>query len=192
MLAGTEFDLQIGETPVNFTGSPRTAMTVNGGIPGPLLRWREGDTVTLRVRNKLRESTSIHWHGILLPANMDGVPGLSFEGIAPDGMYVYTFKVRQNGTYWYHSHSGFQEQAGVYGPLIIDAREPEPFAYDREYVVMLSDWTDEDPARLMRTLKKSPTTTTSTSAPSATFSGMSGRRAGRPRSRTGRCGPRCG
>lgn len=154
MLAGTEFDLQIGETPVNFTGSPRTAMTVNGGIPGPLLRWREGDTVTLRVRNKLRESTSIHWHGILLPANMDGVPGLSFEGIAPDGMYVYTFKVRQNGTYWYHSHSGFQEQAGVYGPLIIDAREPEPFAYDREYVVMLSDWTDEDPARLMRTLKK--------------------------------------
>ena len=154
VLTGTEFDLQIGETPVNFTGSARTAMTVNGGIPGPLLRWREGDTVTLRVRNKLKASTSIHWHGILLPANMDGVPGLSFEGIAPDGMYVYTFKVRQNGTYWYHSHSGFQEQSGVYGPLIIDAREPEPFAYEREYVVMLSDWTDEDPARLMRTLKK--------------------------------------
>ncbi|WP_132980354.1 copper resistance system multicopper oxidase [Pigmentiphaga sp. D-2] len=154
VLTGTEFDLQIGQTPVNFTGSPRTAMTVNGGIPGPLLRWREGDTVTLRVRNKLKESTSIHWHGILLPANMDGVPGMSFEGIAPDGMYVYTFKVRQNGTYWYHSHSGFQEQSGIYGPLIIDAREPEPFAYDREYVVMLSDWTDEDPARIMRTLKK--------------------------------------
>jgi len=154
VLTGTEFDLQIGETPVNFTGSARTAMTVNGGIPGPLLRWREGDTVTLRVRNKLKEATSIRWHGILLPANMDGVPGLSFEGIAPDGMYVYTFKVRQNGTYWYHSHSGFQEQSGVYGPLIIDAREPEPFAYEREYVVMLSDWTDEDPARLMRTLKK--------------------------------------
>ncbi|OVZ62745.1 copper oxidase [Pigmentiphaga sp. NML030171] len=154
VLTGTEFDLQIGQTPVNFTSSPRTAMTVNGGIPGPLLRWREGDTVTLRVRNKLKESTSIHWHGILLPANMDGVPGMSFEGIAPDGMYVYTFKVRQNGTYWYHSHSGFQEQSGVYGPLIIDAREPEPFAYDREYVVMLSDWTDEDPARIMRTLKK--------------------------------------
>ncbi|WP_338618688.1 copper resistance system multicopper oxidase [Pigmentiphaga sp. CHJ604] len=154
VLTGTEFDLQIGQTPVNFTGSPRTAMTVNGGIPGPLLRWREGDTVTLRVRNKLKESTSIHWHGILLPANMDGVPGMSFEGIAPDGMYVYTFKVRQNGTYWYHSHSGFQEQSGIYGPLIIDAREPEPFAYDREYVVMLSDWTDEDPARIMRSLKK--------------------------------------
>jgi len=154
VLAGAEFDLVIGETPVNFTGNARTAMTVNGGIPGPLLRWKEGDTVTLRVRNKLRDATSIHWHGILLPANMDGVPGLSFHGIAPDGMYVYTFKVRQSGTYWYHSHSGFQEQSGVYGPLIIDPEDPEPFTYDRDYVVMLSDWTDEDPMRIMRKLKK--------------------------------------
>ncbi|WP_032610542.1 copper resistance system multicopper oxidase [Pseudomonas syringae] len=153
-LSGTEFDLFIGETPVNITGSPRTAMTVNGGLPGPLLRWREGDTVTLRVKNRLKDTTSIHWHGILLPANMDGVPGLSFDGIAPDGLYVYRFKVRQNGTYWYHSHSGFQEQAGVYGPLIIDAKEPEPFSYDREHVVMLTDWTDEDPTRLMKKLKK--------------------------------------
>jgi CopA family copper-resistance protein len=152
--SGTDFDLLIGEAAVNFTGKPRTAMTVNGGIPGPLLRWREGDTVTLRVRNKLRDTSSIHWHGILLPANMDGVPGLSFHGIAPDGMYVYTFKVRQNGTYWYHSHSGFQEQSGVYGPLVIDAKDPEPFSYDREHVVMLSDWTDEDPAGLVRKLKK--------------------------------------
>ncbi|MCQ9469547.1 copper resistance system multicopper oxidase [Pseudomonas alliivorans] len=153
-LSGTEFDLFIGETPVNLTGSPRTAMTVNGGLPGPLLRWREGDTVTLRVKNRLKDSTSIHWHGIILPANMDGVPGLSFDGIAPDGMYVYRFKVRQNGTYWYHSHSGFQEQSGVYGPLIIDAREPEPFSYEREHVIMLTDWTDEDPTRLMKKLKK--------------------------------------
>ncbi|MEE4714603.1 copper resistance system multicopper oxidase [Pseudomonas alliivorans] len=153
-LSGTEFDLFIGETPVNLTGSPRTAMTVNGGLPGPLLRWREGDTVTLRVKNRLKDVTSIHWHGIILPANMDGVPGLSFDGIAPDGMYVYRFKVRQNGTYWYHSHSGFQEQSGVYGPLIIDAREPEPFSYEREHVVMLTDWTDEDPTRLMKKLKK--------------------------------------
>lgn len=153
-LSGTEFDLFIGETPVNLTGSPRTAMTVNGGLPGPLLRWREGDTVTLRVKNRLKDITSIHWHGIILPANMDGVPGLSFDGIAPDGMYVYRFKVRQNGTYWYHSHSGFQEQSGVYGPLIIDAREPEPFSYEREHVVMLTDWTDEDPTRLMKKLKK--------------------------------------
>jgi CopA family copper-resistance protein len=154
VLAGTDFDLFIGETPVNITGNPRTAMTINGGIPGPLLRWREGDTVTLRVKNKLKDSTSIHWHGILLPANMDGVPGLSFHGIEPDGMYVYQFKVRQNGTYWYHSHSGFQEQSGVYGPLVIDAKEPEPFQYDRDYVVMLTDWTDEDAVGLMKTLKK--------------------------------------
>ena len=154
VLAGTDFDLLIGETAVNITGNPRTAMTINGGIPGPLLRWREGDTVTLRVRNKLKDDTSIHWHGILLPANMDGVPGLSFHGIEPGGMYVYQFKVRQNGTYWYHSHSGLQEQSGVYGPLVIDAKEPEPFEYDRDYVVMLTDWSDEDAAGLMKTLKK--------------------------------------
>ncbi|RMS06849.1 Copper resistance protein A, partial [Pseudomonas coronafaciens pv. garcae] len=153
-LSGTEFDLTIGETPVNITGKARTALTINGGIPGPLLRWREGDTVTLRVKNRLDESTSIHWHGIILPANMDGVPGLSFDGIAPDGLYVYRFKVKQNGTYWYHSHSGFQEQSGVYGPLVIDAKEPEPFSYEREHVVMLSDWTDEDPAQVMKKLKK--------------------------------------
>ncbi|MNK87022.1 Copper resistance protein A precursor [compost metagenome] len=154
VLTGSDFELFIGETPVNFTGNPRTAMTINGSLPGPLLRWREGDTVTLRVKNALKDSTSIHWHGILLPANMDGVPGLSFKGIEPGGQYVYQFKVRQNGTYWYHSHSGLQEQAGVYGPLVIDAREPEPFQYDRDYVVMLTDWTDEDPASLMKTLKK--------------------------------------
>ena len=154
VLAGTEFDLFIGETPINITGNPRNAMTINGGIPGPLLRWREGDTVTLRVKNRLKENTSIHWHGILLPANMDGVPGLSFHGIEPGGMYVYTFQLRQNGTYWYHSHSGLQEQSGVYGPLVIDAKEPEPFQYDRDYVVMVTDWTDEDPASLMNTLKK--------------------------------------
>lgn len=153
-LSGTDFELFIGETPVNFTGQPRTALTINGSLPGPLLRWREGDTVTLRVRNRLNTDTSIHWHGILLPANMDGVPGLSFKGIEPGGVYVYQFKVRQHGTYWYHSHSGLQEQAGVYGPLVIDAREPEPFDYDRDYVVMLSDWSDEDPASLMKTLKK--------------------------------------
>ena len=154
VLSGTEFDLFIGESPVNFTGSLRTAQTINGGIPGPLLRWREGDTVTLRVRNRLQDSTSIHWHGILLPANMDGVPGLSFKGIEPGGLYVYQFKVRQNGTYWYHSHSGFQEQSGVYGPLVIDAKEPEPFQYERDYVVMLTDWTDEDPGAVLRKLKK--------------------------------------
>ncbi|MDL2199305.1 copper resistance system multicopper oxidase [Halopseudomonas aestusnigri] len=154
VLTGNEFDLFIGETPVNITGAARTAMTINGSLPGPILRWREGDTVTLRVRNRLKEDTSIHWHGIILPANMDGVPGLSFHGIAPDGMYEYKFKVNQNGTYWYHSHSGLQEQVGVYGALVIDAKEPEPFSYDRDYVVLLSDWTDENPKRVLAKLKK--------------------------------------
>lgn len=154
VLAGTQFDLTIDELPVNFTGKARTALAVNGSLPAPLLRWREGDTVTLRVRNRLKEDTSIHWHGILLPANMDGVPGFSFAGIAPDGMYEYKFKVKQSGTYWYHSHSGFQEQLGVYGPLVIDPLEPEPFQYERDYVVMLSDWTDENPARVQAKLKK--------------------------------------
>ncbi|MCW8160496.1 copper resistance system multicopper oxidase [Stutzerimonas stutzeri] len=154
VLSGTEFDLTIDSISVDFTGKRRTAMAINGSIPGPLLRWREGDTVTLRVRNRLPHDTSIHWHGILLPANMDGVPGFSFAGIAPDGMYEYRFKVKQSGTYWYHSHSAFQEQLGVYGPLIIDPLEPEPFAYDRDYVVFLSDWTDESPARVLAKLKK--------------------------------------
>ncbi|MBK3476287.1 copper resistance system multicopper oxidase [Pseudomonas sp. MF6751] len=154
VLAGSEFDLFIDQTPVNLTGRARTALTVNGSLPGPLLRWREGDTVTLRVKNRLDEPTSIHWHGILLPSTMDGVPGLSFKGIEPGGLYVYQFKVKQHGTYWYHSHSGLQEQQGVYGPLVIDPKEPEPYTYQRDYVVMLSDWTDEDPVALMKTLKK--------------------------------------
>ncbi len=154
VLTGNDFDLFIGEIPVNITGAARTAMTINGSLPGPILRWREGDTVTLRVRNRLHEDTSIHWHGLILPANMDGVPGLSFHGIAPDGMYEYKFDVNQNGTYWYHSHSGLQEQAGVYGALVIDAKDPEPFSYDRDYVVLLSDWTDENPDRVLAKLKK--------------------------------------
>ena len=160
VLSGTEFDLTIGETPMNFTGATRPAITVNGSIPAPLLRWREGTTVNLRVRNALPPGSihghqaSIHWHGILLPANMDGVPGLSFDGIDRGETYQYRFNVVQGGTYWYHSHSGFQEQAGLYGPLVIEPLEPEPFAYDRDYVVMLSDWTDLDPKRLFARLKK--------------------------------------
>ncbi len=153
-IASSDFDLQIGETPINITGSPRVAVTVNGSLPAPTLRWKEGDTVTLRVANTLDEDASIHWHGILLPANMDGVPGLSFHGIRPRETYTYRFKVRQGGTYWYHSHSGFQEQRGLYGPLIIDPQQPEPFQYDREHVVMLTDWTDERPERVFAKLKK--------------------------------------
>lgn len=159
-LSGTEFDLDIGESLVNFTGRVRPAVTVNGSLPAPILRWREGTTVNLRVRNVLPpgsvhgHETSIHWHGILLPANMDGVPGLSFSGIHRGETYHYRFDVRQGGTYWYHSHSGFQEQAGLYGALIVDPIEPEPFAYQRDYVVLLSDWTDLDPAQLFERLKK--------------------------------------
>ena len=153
-LSGTEFDLRIGDTPMNVTGNPRTAITVNGSIPAPTLHWKEGDTVTCRVANTLAEDASIHWHGILLPANMDGVPGLSFHGIRSGEAYVYRFKIRQGGTYWYHSHSGFQEQRGLYGALVIHPREPEPFTYDREHVVMLSDWTDESPERVFAKLKK--------------------------------------
>jgi CopA family copper-resistance protein len=153
-LAGSEFDLTISAEPVNFTGRPGMATVVNGSLPAPALRWREGDTVTLRVRNELAEATSIHWHGILLPANMDGVPGLSFHGIEPGDSYTYRFRVRQSGTYWYHAHSAFQEQTGLYGPLIIEPKEPAPFTYDREHVVMLSDWTDRDPHDVYLLLKK--------------------------------------
>ncbi|MBY0493867.1 MAG: copper resistance system multicopper oxidase [Cyanobacteria bacterium] len=157
-LSGTEFDLRIGETLMNFTGRTRTALTVNGSIPAPTLRWREGDTVTLRVTNAFkntREDTSIHWHGILLPANMDGVPGISFPGIHPGETFTYKFQVRQGGTYWYHSHSGFQEQRGVYGAIVIEPRQPSPVQFDREHVVVLSDWTDRDPGpQLFAKLKK--------------------------------------
>ena len=154
VLRGTEFDLEIAALPVSFLGVDRVATAINGTVPGPQLRWREGDTVTLRVTNRLPVSTSIHWHGILLPADMDGVPGLSFDGIAPGQTFVYRFPVRQYGTYWYHSHSGFQEQTGVYGSLVIERRDGPRFAADREYVVMLSDWSVEDPERVFAKLKK--------------------------------------
>ena len=153
VLQGTEFDLVIAETPVNFTGRPRMATTINGSIPGPVLRWREGDTVTLRVTNRLAEETSIHWHGILLPFDMDGVPGISFKGIPPGETFTYRFKVAQTGTYWYHSHSGMQEQTGMYGAIVIEAAEGETIRADRDYVIQLSDWTDEDPMRVMHKLK---------------------------------------
>lgn len=153
-LSGSDFDLTIGSMPVNFTGAARNAVAVNGCLPAPLLRWREGDTVTLRVRNTLHERSSIHWHGIILPADMDGVPGLSYRGIEPGATYAYRFTVNQSGTYWYHSHSRFQEQVGLYGPIVIEPRGGERFPADREHVVMLSDWTDTDPERIYATLKK--------------------------------------
>lgn len=153
VLSGTQFDLEIGELPVNFTGSKRIATVVNGQLPAPLLRWREGDLVTIRVTNKLAEPTSIHWHGFILPADMDGVPGISFHGIAPGTTFTYRFRVNQAGTYWYHSHSRFQEQVGLYGPIVVEPRGAQRHRADREHVLLLSDWTDRDPEDIYRTLK---------------------------------------
>jgi CopA family copper-resistance protein len=154
VLSGTDFHLEVAESPVNYTGLVRPATTVNGSVPGPILRWKEGTTVALRVTNRLRVPTSIHWHGIVLPFQMDGVPGIAFDGIAPGETFVYRFEVRQSGTYWYHSHSRFQEQTGLFGPLIIEPAGPERYPTDRDYVVMLNDWTDEDPERIYAKLKK--------------------------------------
>jgi CopA family copper-resistance protein len=154
LLQGSEFNLEVSSREVNFTGATRPATVVNGGIPGPLLSWRQGDTVTVRVSNRLSRPTSIHWHGVLVPAGMDGVPGISFPGIPPGATFVYRFQVRQSGTYWYHSHSRFQEQVGLYGPIIIEPRDGEPHRSDREHVLLLSDWTDVDPEHIYRTLKR--------------------------------------
>jgi CopA family copper-resistance protein len=153
-LRGNKFQLNIGSQTVNFTGTPSLATTVNGSLPAPILRWREGDVVTLNVTNRLAVTSSIHWHGIILPNAMDGVPGMTFDGIKPGETFTYRFKVQQSGTYWYHSHSGFQEQTGLYGAIVIDPKTAEPFTYDRDYVVMLSDWTDENPHTVYAKLKK--------------------------------------
>ncbi|MCZ0866799.1 copper resistance system multicopper oxidase [Dasania sp. GY-19] len=153
VLSGRVIDLVVAETPVNFTGVIRIATTINGSIPAPTLRLREGDEVTIRVTNRLPVATSIHWHGIILPYQMDGVPGISFKGIAPGETFTYQFKLQQSGTYWYHSHSGFQEMSGMYGALIIEPRNGERIKADRDLVVQLSDWTDEDPMHVFSKLK---------------------------------------
>ncbi|QGT77717.1 copper resistance system multicopper oxidase [Guyparkeria halophila] len=147
------FNLVIDRTPMKIDGKPANPITVNGTVPGPAIRMREGRNVRIRVQNKLDEWTSIHWHGILLPFQMDGVPGVTFEGIPPKDTFEYYYPLKQAGTYWYHSHSGLQEQLGHYGPLIVEPAEPEPFDYDRDYVIMLSDWTFEDPHDVFRNLK---------------------------------------
>lgn len=151
-LRGTEFDLEIAELPVNFTGKRRVATAVNGAVPAPVLRLLEGDTVTLRVRNSLKEMSSIHWHGIILPAEMDGVPGISFAGIAPGETFTYRFELRQSGTYWYHAHT-LAEQTGFYGAIVVEPRGPVA-APDRDYTVILSDWSDEPPLQIFTNLKK--------------------------------------
>lgn len=154
VLSGKHFELTIEETLVNFTGKPRLATTINGSIPGPTLRWKEGEVVTIKVKNRLPTSTSIHWHGIILPYQMDGVPGISFDGIGAGQEFTYTFKVQQSGTYWYHSHSGFQEQTGMYGAIIIDPADESDYKVDKDYIIQLSDWTDDDPMDVFAKLKK--------------------------------------
>jgi len=153
-LSGTQFDLTVGARPINITGRSRMATAVNASVPAPTLRLREGATATFNVTNRLDEPTSIHWHGFRLPNAMDGVPGLTFRGIMPGETFTYRFPIVQSGTYWYHSHSGMQEQTGMYGAVIMEPREREPYAYDRDYVVMLSDWTDEDPMTVISNLKQ--------------------------------------
>jgi CopA family copper-resistance protein len=153
VLSGTEFALEIGAVPLTINGRQATATGVNGQVPAPILRWREGDTLTLAVTNRLSEPSSIHWHGVRTPSPMDGVPGLSFRGIAPGETFVYRFPVHQSGTYWYHSHSMFQEQTGLYGAIVIEPRGGYARAFDRDYVVLLSDWSFEVPETIVSNLK---------------------------------------
>ncbi|HEY8518935.1 MAG TPA: copper resistance system multicopper oxidase [Gammaproteobacteria bacterium] len=154
-LSGERIELIIGRAPFVLNGRTGQAVVVNGTIPGPLIRLREGQTARIAVTNALPdEDTSIHWHGVLVPFQMDGVPGVSFPGIRPGETFEYTFPVRHAGTFWYHSHSGLQEQLGHYGPLILDPAGPDPVRYDREHVIVLSDWTFMHPHRLVTKLKK--------------------------------------
>ena len=150
-------NLNIQETNLTINGQDAKAITVNNNIPGSLIRLKEGQKATIEVTNNLDTDTSIHWHGIILPPNMDGVPGISFAGIKPTETFTYTFDINQSGTYWYHSHSGLQEQQGHFGALIIDPIEPESFEYDQDYVILLSDWTFENPRDVLANLKKMPT-----------------------------------
>ncbi|MEQ8331340.1 MAG: copper resistance system multicopper oxidase [Longimicrobiales bacterium] len=158
VLSGSDgpIDLVIDRTSVRIDGRSATGTTINGTLPGPILRFREGDDAILRVTNRLDEDTSIHWHGIILPNAMDGVPKVNFPGIRPGETFEYRYPIRQSGTYWFHSHSGLQEQLGHYGAMVIDPAGTDPVTADRDYVVVLSDWTFEDPHRLMARLKKMP------------------------------------
>jgi CopA family copper-resistance protein len=148
-------DLFVEHTTTTIAGQPTTsAITVNGSIPGPTLHMREGQNVVIRVHNRLTDQdTSIHWHGLILPTSMDGVPGVSFPGIKPGESFTYRYRAQQSGTYWYHSHSGLQEQLGHYGAIIIEPATAEPLSYDREYPLVLSDWTFESPYRVLEKLK---------------------------------------
>jgi len=153
-LSGPNIDLRIGHSSLNVDGRAGHVVTINGTVPGPLLRFKEGQNVRLSVTNDLDEDTSIHWHGILVPFQMDGVPGVSFPGIKPGQTFVYEFPIKQSGTYWYHSHSGLQEAEGHYGPIVIDPAEPDPVAYDREHVIVLSDFSFMHPHTIFARMKQ--------------------------------------
>ncbi len=153
-VSGAVIDLAVGEGPRIVQGRKGHGIAVNGSVPGPLVRLNEGQNVRLNVTNHLAEDTSIHWHGLLLPFQMDGVPGISFPGIKPGQTFSYEFPIRQSGTYWYHSHSGLQEQQGHYGPLIIDPAGAEPHEYDREFILLLSEFTPLHPHTIMERLRK--------------------------------------
>ena len=155
-VSGDDITLTIGHAMRRIDGRAAHAIGINGTSPAPLVRLREGQKARITVVNTLDELSSIHWHGLLLPFQMDGVPGISFPGIAPRSSFTYEFPVIQSGTYWYHSHSGLQEQEGLYGPIVIDPREADPAAFDREHVIVLSDHSFRHPHVLFDRLKKEP------------------------------------
>ncbi|MFC3444404.1 copper resistance system multicopper oxidase [Sphingobium rhizovicinum] len=153
VLTGNSISLQIAESHFSTGGRSGHAVTVNGTLPAPLLRLREGETVRIAVTNRLKEQTSIHWHGLLVPFQMDGVPGISFPGIGPGETFIYEFPLTHAGTFWYHSHSGMQEAEGLFGPIVIDPSGPDTIDCDREHVLVLSDWSPIHPHEQMRRLK---------------------------------------
>ena len=154
ILTGNEFDLYVSKKPVIVDGKSSMATLINDSLPAPTLKMQEGDTVTIRVHNQMNESTSIHWHGLLVPFEMDGVPGISFDGIPANSTFTYTFKLVQSGTYWYHSHTGFQEQTGMRGAIVIEPKGTERHPVAEDHVIVLSDWTHRDPHNLLKLLKQ--------------------------------------
>ena len=154
ILTGNEFDLYVSEKMITVNGKSSMATLINDSLPAPTLKMQEGDTVTIRVHNQLNESTSIHWHGLLVPFEMDGVPGISFDGIPANSTFTYKFKLKQSGTYWYHSHSGFQEQTGMRGAIVIEPKGRERYPIEEDHVILLSDWTHRDPHNLLKLLKQ--------------------------------------
>lgn len=147
-------DLVLASKTVNFSGESIETVAINNQIPAPVLRFKEGDHVTINVHNRLNEGTSIHWHGLILPWFMDGVENVTQEPIPPGGTFSYSFTLKQSGTYWYHAHSGFQEQQGMYGGFIIDPKEPPSYKYTKDHVIVLSDWTNAHPDNVFANLKK--------------------------------------